>query len=125
MSKTFTFTLGIVLALTTWLAAERTYHHALEINLLTSFDFSTYPACSTRQVASCIQGIRFYDAESKHILAEVPVSRGMTGWQQIVGRATVTSIPRAVYAVTVYVDISGQTRESRPGDVRELKDSTD
>ena len=121
MTKTVTFTLAIIFALTTWLAAERTHHSPVGINLVTSFDFAAYPACSKGEGTRCIQGIRFYDADSKQLLTEVPVDRNMTGRRQIVGKITPNSIPRAVYAVTVYADASKNTREGSPGEVSEFR----
>jgi hypothetical protein len=64
MTNSITFALAIVLALTTWVAAERKYHPSVTIEMVTSFDLAAYPACRAKESSNCIQGIRFYDADS-------------------------------------------------------------
>jgi hypothetical protein len=122
MSKAVVFTLVVVFALTTWLGAERKYPRPVALHLVTNFDFAAYPACRFGGTSNCIQAIRFYDADSRQLLAEVPANT-MTGRQQIIGTATVASIPRRVYALTVYLDTSGQTKEGARGRVSEFRDA--
>lgn len=93
------------------------------MNLVTSFDFSNYPACGLSPRSYCIRAIRFYDPDSKTRLAEVPVRADMTGQQPIVATARVHSIPLHAYAVTVYVDSSGRLREGLPGEVSKFDES--
>ncbi len=83
--------------------------------LVTSFDFDRYPACGVNRSRYCIQAIRFYDGDSIARLAEVPVNGGKTGPQPIVATIHVYSIPRHVYAVTVYEDGMGTLKEGLPG----------
>src|SRR3974377_961934 len=100
MTKSITFALGIVLALTTWLAADKRYHPSAGLEMVTSFDFAAYPACRSGQSSNCIQGIRFYDADSGQRLADAPVAAAMIGRRQVVARTHVSSVPRGIYAVT-------------------------
>jgi hypothetical protein len=124
MTKTTTFALAIVLALTTWLAAEKKYRPSMALEMVTSFDFTAYPACHSGQGSNCIQGIRFYDADSGQRLADAPVTASMIGRRQINARVHVSSVPRGIYAVTVYLDPSGQMREGRPGEVSRFNSAT-
>jgi hypothetical protein len=123
MTKAITFAAAIVLALTTWLAAERKQHSTTAVYMVTSFDFTTYPACRSSQGTNCIQGVRFYDADSGQRLADAPVSAQMTGRREISAIARVGSLPRGVYAVTVYLDPSGQAKEGRPGEISRSRDA--
>ena len=43
-----------------WVSAER-QAGTLNMHLVTSFDFSGYPACGLSRSSNCIQAIRFYD----------------------------------------------------------------
>lgn len=124
MTKSITFAIGIVLALTTWLAADKSYHPPTTLEMVTSFDFAAYPACRSGQNSSCIQGIRFYDADSGQRLADAPVNQNMTGRRQIVARTHVSSVPRGIYAVTVYVDPAGQIKEGGPGEVSRFRSAS-
>lgn len=124
MTKTFVFAVVLALLFTAWLRAEKR-ELPLKMNLVTSFDFGSYPACAAPERGNCIRAIRFYNADSAKLLAEVPVSETMTGWQRIVGTATVSSIPRRAYAVTVYVDHSGRGQEGPRGPVSEFIDARD
>jgi hypothetical protein len=90
--------------------------------LMTSFDFSSYPAWGSNRNSYCIQAIRFNDPDSKTRLAEVPVRAGVTGSQPIVATVRVHSIPRHAYAVTVYKDNSGSLKEGLPGQVSTFDD---
>jgi len=123
MTKSITFAIAIVLALTTWLAAERKYHPPMAMDIVTSFDFGMYPACHSGKGSNCIQSIRFYDAESGQRLADAPVTASMTERSQIIARVHVSSVPRGIYAVTVYRDLSGQTKEGRPGEISRFRDA--
>ena len=120
MTKSITFVLGIVFALTTWLAADKNYHPSTTLEMVTSFDFADYPACRPSQ-SSCIRGIRFYDADSGQRLADAPVDESMVGRRKISARTHVSSIPRGVYAVTVYLDSTGQIKEGHPGEVSRFR----
>ena len=126
MTKSITFAIATVLALTTWLVAERKHHPSttLTLEMVTSFDFASYPSCRTGESSNCIQGIRFYDADSGQRLAEAPISANMAGRRQIVARTTVSSVPRGIYAVTVYLDPSRQIKEGRPGEVSRFRNAT-
>ncbi len=123
MTKSITFALAIVSALTTWLAAERKYHPATTLEMVTSFDFASYPACRAGESGNCIRGIRFYDADSGQRLAEASVTANTMGRRRIVARASVSSVPRGIYAVTVYLDPSGQIKEGRPGEVSRFRNA--
>jgi hypothetical protein len=122
MKKTLIVAIAVIFLLHAWVSAER---HAgiLNMNLVTSFDFSHYPACGLSRRGYCIQAIRFYDPDSKTRLAEVAVNADMTGQQRIVAAVRVHSIPRHAYAVTVYVDNSGRLREGLPGEVSTFDES--
>jgi len=122
MNKTFAFAIALALLFTAWLRAERR-ELPLQMNLVTSFDFNSYPTCAAAGRSNCIQAIRFYDADSARLLAEVTVSDSMRGLQRIVGTATVRSIPHRAYAVTVYLDNSGRRQEGAPGPVSEFIDA--
>jgi len=122
MNKTFASAIVLALLLTVWLSAEKR-ELSLQMNLVTSFDFDSYPTCAAARRSNCIQAIRFYDADSAKLLAEVPVSYSMTGLQRIVGTATVRSIPHRAYAVTVYLDNNSRRQEGAPGPVSEFIDA--
>ena len=128
MSKTITFACAIVLALTTWLFAERQQHAstaAYTLKMVTSFDFTAYPACGSGQGRNCIQGIRFYAADSGQRLAETPVSTNMSGRTQIIATVRVGSVPQGIYAVTVYLDSSGQIKEVPPGEISRFENAAE
>ncbi len=88
--------------------------------LVTSFDFTHHPACGSSMLRNCIKGIRFYDADSNLSLAEVEATADMTRQQSIIGMANVSSIPRRVYAVTVYLDNTGRMSEGPRGQISEF-----
>ena len=88
--------------------------------LVTSFDFTHHPACGSSTLRNCIKGIRFYDGDSNMSLAEGEVTAEMTGQQSVIGMAKVSSVPRRVYAVTVYLDNSGRVSEGPRGPISEL-----
>ena len=122
MKKTLITAIAVIFLLRAWVRAER---HAgpLDMSLVTSFNFSSYPACGRSRSSYCIQAIRFYDADSNARLAEVPVRGHMTGPQPIVATVRVHSIPRHAYAVTVYLDSNGSLKEGLPGQVSTLHDA--
>jgi hypothetical protein len=122
MKTTLILAIAVMFLLHAWVRAER---HAgmLNMYLVTSFDFSTYPACGLNRSSYCIQAIRFYDPDSNTRLAEVPVNANVTGPQPIVATVRVHSIPRHAYAVTVYLDNSGSLREGLPGRVSTFDES--
>ena len=121
MKKGLLLAIAVMFLLRAWVGAERR-SGTLEMQLVTSFDFSSYPACGQGRSIYCIQGIRFYDADSNRRLAEVPVYAGMIGQQPIVTTVRVNSIPRHAYAVTVYRDDSGNPKEGLPGQVSSFHD---
>ncbi len=116
MKKTLLVAIVMVLLLRAWLGAER-HSETLKLKLVTSFDFAQYPACGPNRTINCIQAVRFYDADSKLRLAEVPAPPGRTTSQQITAALNVNSIPRRAYAVTVYADSNGLSKEGPPGAV--------
>ena len=116
MKKTVLVAIAMVFLLRAWLGAER-HPGKLELNLVTSFDFAKYPACGMGKTSGCIQAIRFYDADSKVRLAEVPAPPGSRGPKQMVAAVNLSSIPRRAYTVTVYVDNGGVAKEGFPGRV--------
>ena len=119
MRKVAIFAIAIVFALGLWLKAEGT-ENRLAVHLVTSFDFNHYPACGSSAPRNCIKGIRFYDADSNLSLAEVEATAYMTGQVSMIGVARVRSIPRRVYAVTVYLDNSGRVSEGPRGQTSEF-----
>ena len=123
MTKVVALSLVVVLALTTWLVADRKQHPTTNLRIVTSFDFTVYPACRFGQGSNCMQAIRFYDADSGRRLADAPVSPNMTGRRQIVANARLATIPRGIYAVTVYLDAAGQTKEGLPGEVSRFRNA--
>jgi hypothetical protein len=125
MNKSITFSLAIVVALSTWLVAAKKNDVAAEMYLVTSFDFARYPACQSSRTSNCILAIRFYDADSNQRLAEVGTIDGMRGRQTIVGRAKASLIPRRAYAVTVYLDDAGRQKEGPRGQTSELRDASE
>jgi hypothetical protein len=116
MKKTLILAIAVMFLLRAWVSAER-HTGTLSMSLVTSFDFSRYPACGLSRSSYCIQAIRFYDSDSKIRLAEVPVSVAMTGLQSIATTVRVHSMPRHAYAVTVYMDNNGTLKEGVPGQV--------
>jgi hypothetical protein len=116
MKKAFVVAIAMVFLLRVWVSAER-HPGTVDMHLVTNFDFSTYPACKASRNSYCIQAIRFYDADSSARLAEVTAGQGMLGPERIVVAIRVNSVPRRVYAVTVYQDGSGTSREGPPGQV--------
>ena len=119
MNKTFAFITVILFLLTAWMSAK-TAKPRIEMNLVTSFDFASYPMCGASGHRNCIAAVRFYDADSSRLLADVAITRAITGRQWVVGSATVNSVPRRAYAVTVYLDASGRKQEGPRGPVSEL-----
>ena len=103
-----------------WVSPDR--HAATpSVNLVTSFDFSRYPACASTASSYCIQAVRFYDPDARTRLAEVLVSPGANGSQSIVATVHVSSVlHHHVYAVTVYRDGTATPREGLPGQVSSL-----
>jgi hypothetical protein len=118
MRKAATFAIAIIFAFGLWLRAERTEDSAMY--LVTSFDFTRYPACGSSALRNCIKGIRFYDADSGLSLAEAEATGDMTGQKSMIGVAKVSSIPRRVYAITVYLDNSGRVSEGPRGQISEF-----
>jgi len=122
MKKTLLIVIAVMFLLRAWLGAER-HAGTLDMYLVTSFNFSSYPACGLSRASYCIQAIRFYDADSGARLAEVPVNEGMAGPRRIVTTVRVNSIPRHAYAVTVYLDNSETLREGPAGQVSTFDDA--
>jgi len=116
MKKTFVVAIAMVFLLRVWVSAER-HAGTVDMRLVTTFDFSSYPASKASRNNYCIQAIRFYDADSNMRLAEVQVGQGVVGPEQIVATVRVNSVPRRAYAVTVYQDGSGMSKEGPPGHV--------
>ena len=121
MKKMLLIGVVVVFVLRAWLGAERRAS-TLDMNLVTSFNFSSYPACGAGRTSYCIQTFRFYDADSKTRLAEVPAA-GMRGTQRILACVRVNSVPRRAYVVTVYPDEHGILREGPPGKVSTFDDA--
>jgi hypothetical protein len=113
----------LLVLLRAWLGAER-HAAAFDMDLVTSFNFSSYPACGLGRTSYCIQAIRFYNADSNVRLAEVPAYAGMTGAQRIATRVRVNSIPHRAYAVTVYLDDGGTLKEGPAGEVSTFDDAS-
>jgi len=116
MKKTLLIVIAVMFLLRAWLGAERRAG-TLELSLVTSFNFSSYPACGLSRASYCIQAIRFYDADSGARLAEVPVNEGMAGPRRIVTTVRVSSLPRHAYAAMVYLDNGGILKEGPAGQV--------
>ncbi len=114
-------TIASIFLLGAWVSADR-HVPAANLKLITSFDFSKYPACGSSASRYCIQAIRFYDPDSRTRLAEVLVGPGVAGPQTIVASVHLNSIPRHAYAVTVYRDDTGTAREGFPGQVSTFND---
>ena len=112
MRKMLLIGVAVMFLLRAWLGAERRAS-TLDINLVTSFNFSRYPACGAGKTSYCIQAFRFYDADSNARLAEVPTA-GMRGAQPIVASVRLNAVPRHAYVVTVYPDEHGILREGAP-----------
>ena len=123
MKKTLLIVISVMFLLRAWLGAER-HAGTLDMYLVTSFNFSSYPACGASRTSNCIQAIRFYDADSNARLAEVTAPAGMTGAQRIVTTVRVNSVPRHAYAVTAYLDNGGTLREGPPGQVSTFDDAS-
>jgi len=121
MKKTLLIVIVVMFLLRAWLGAER-HAGVIDMRLMTSFNFSSYPACGLSG-RNCIQAIRFYDADSNVRLADVPAHAGMTGAQPIVATVRVSSVPRHAYAVTVYLDNRGALKEGLPGQVSTFDDT--
>ena len=113
------FAFAFIFALSVLLVAN-TRKDTGTVRLVTSFDFTDHPPCSSSDVRNCIKGIRFYDADSHLSLAEVGAKANMTGQQPIIGTAKVSSIPSRVYAVTVYLDNNGHLSEGPRGQISEF-----
>ena len=119
MIRIWVFATMLVLGLTVWLnGAKRGL--PVEAKFVTSFDFGQYRSCAGHGRSNCIQAIRFYDADSARLLAEVPVSESIQGSQRIVGTARLNFIPRHAYAVTVYRDELGRRREGPRGQISDF-----
>ena len=123
MKKTLLIGVAVMFLLRAWLGAEK-HTGTQDMNLVTSFNFSSYPACGPGRTSYCIQAIRFYDADSNARLAEVAVNAGMRGAQRIVASVRVNSIPRRAYAVTVYPHGRGVFKEGLPGQVSTFDDAS-
>jgi hypothetical protein len=121
MKKMLLIAVVVMSLLRAWLGAER-LAGTLDMNLVTSFNFFSYPACGTGRSSYCIQAFRFYDADSQARLAEVPAA-GMRGAQRIVASLRVNAVPRRAYVVTVYPDDHGMLREGPPGKVSTFDDA--
>jgi hypothetical protein len=122
MKKMLIAAIAVMVLLHEWVSAER-HAGTFNMHLMTSFDFSRYPACGSNRNSYCIEAIRFYDPDSKERLAEVHVHSGMTVPHPIVAIVRVHSIPRHAYAVTVYLDDSGSLKEGLPGQVSTFDES--
>jgi len=107
---------AVVLLLTAWLGAAKSAP-LVDLSLVTTFDFSRYPACSADQTLYCIQAIRFYDADSGAQLAEVPVEHRAARAERIAATLHTAWLPRRVYAVTLYRDSGGTLQEGAAGEV--------
>jgi hypothetical protein len=122
MKKTLLIVIAVMFLLRAWLGAER-HAGTFDMYLVTSFNFSSYPACGLSRASYCIQAIRFYDADSGARLAEVPVNEGMAGPRRIVTTVRLNSIPRHAYAATVYLDNGGILQEGPAGQVSTFNDA--
>ena len=117
MKKMLMMVIASIFLLGAWVNADR-YATTANMYLVTSFDFSRYPACASPASTYCVQAIRFYDPDARTRLAEVHVTPGATGPQTITATVHVnSSIPRHAYAVTVYRDGDATLREGLPGQV--------
>ena len=116
MKKTLLMLISSIFLLA-WVSADR--HAATpNIKLVTSFDFSRYPACASTASSYCIQAVRFYDSDARTRLAEVLVSPGEIGPKSIVATVHTSSIlHRHVYAVALYRDGTSTPMEGLPGQV--------
>jgi hypothetical protein len=121
VKKPMTLALAIVVACSVWLFAEKR-EAAPGMYLVTSFDFTRYPACQDSGNSNCIQAIRFYDADSNQRLAEVETNARMRGTQRIIGKAKAGAMPHRAYAVTVYLDSGGNWKEGPRGQTTELRE---
>ncbi len=111
-----TTVIASIFLLGAWVNADR--HAIANIYLVTSFDFSRYPACASAASSYCVQAIRFYDPDAHTRLAEVLVAPSASGPQTITATIRVSSsMPRHAYAVTVYRTGSATLREGLPGQV--------
>ncbi len=119
MIRISAFATVLVLGLAIWLSAEKR-GLPVRMKFVTTFDFGRYPACAAPGQDNCIQAIRFYDADSARLLAEVPVGNTMTGAQRIAGTVMLGFIPRHAYAVTLYWDETGRRQEGPRGQISEF-----
>ena len=122
MKKTLLIGVVVMFLLRAWLGAEKRTG-TQDMYLVTSFNFSSYPACGPDRTSYCIRAIRFYDADSRARLAEVPIHAGMRGTQRIVAAVRVNSVSRHAYAATVYPDSGGMLKEGPPGEVSAFDDA--
>jgi hypothetical protein len=120
MKKMLLIGVAVMFLLRAWLGAERRAS-TIDMNLVTSFNFSSYPACGSGRTSYCIQAFRFYDADSNSRLAEVPAA-GMRGTQRITANVRLNSVPRHAYVVTVYPDDHGILNEGPAGKVSTFDD---
>ncbi len=124
MKKMFLMVIASIFLLGAWVNADR--RAAANMYLVTSFDFSRYPACQSAASSYCIQAIRFYDPDARAKLAEVVVAPGAAGAQTITATVRVNaSVPRHAYAVTVYRDGAGTLNEGLPGRVSSFDANAD
>ena len=121
MKKLLLIGVVVMFLLRAWLGAERRAS-TLDMNLVTSYKFLSYPPCGTGRTSYCLQALRFSDADSRARLAEVPAA-GMRGAQRIVASERVNAVPRRAYVVTVYPDDHGILREGPPGKVSSFDDA--
>jgi hypothetical protein len=121
MKKMLFVSVVVMFMLRVWLGAERRAS-TVDMNLVTSFNFSSYPACGAGRTSYCIQAFRFYDADSNARLAEVSAA-GMRGARRIMATVRVNSLPRRAYVVTVYPGDHGILKEGLPGKVSTFADA--
>ncbi len=116
MKRTSMMMIASIFLLGAWVNADR--HALANMYLVTSFDFSRYPACASAANSYCVQALRFYDPDARTRLPEVLVRSDATGPQTITATVRVnSSIPHHAYAVTVYRDGTATLREGLPGQV--------
>jgi hypothetical protein len=114
VKKTITFAAAIVVVLALWRSAEGT-SVTPSVQLQTTFNFNAYRACGPAINTNCIVAIQFHDAASGQVLATAATKPGMTGRRVMVATAHARSIPRRVYAATVYLDEHGERTEGPRG----------
>lgn len=71
MKKTLIVAIAVIFLLHAWVSAER-QAGTTNMNLVTSFDFSKYPACGLSPRSYCIRAIRFYDPDSRRAWRKCP-----------------------------------------------------